>query len=168
MSEQKVMKPILEDAIHEILTGARQKTALDFAAWLRANKMAPAWASGDTWKASYGGTGLYYIKLRYCGWGEEKQYYWTVILYLNHMYEYEETIKNEDLQQFLLDGRFYCYGCNSKKPCLGGKSVTILGKEIKRVCSTALNKVFWQPDDTTISGIKRLLVLEKTARKGSV
>ena len=49
MPTQKKPKPEIENVIPEYLDGDMKKTALDFVAWLRANKMNPVWASANIW-----------------------------------------------------------------------------------------------------------------------
>jgi hypothetical protein len=49
--KQKNVRPKIEDNLGDILEGERLKHALEFITYLRANKMSPAWASENSWKA---------------------------------------------------------------------------------------------------------------------
>ena len=44
LDEQRKARPKIEDAIPEYMDGTMKAAALDFIAWLRANKMSPGWA----------------------------------------------------------------------------------------------------------------------------
>ena len=166
MSGQEKTKPLIEDVGIEYLDGDIRKDVLELVAWLRANKMTPAWASSTSWKASYKGTGLYYIQQHHGAWhGYTNEKSWTAVLYLNHLHEYQDTIMDEGLQKIVLDGVFYCYGCSARKPCFGGTDIKILGKDIKRACASSLFKTFIEIDKTTLVAIKKLLELEKKTRK---
>ena len=180
--QQRITKPLIEDVIPEYLDGDMKKNALNFIAYLRANRMKPLWHGLNTWKANDKGTGLYSIML--CeGDGEGWGYYgrprpkilpsWVVSPWLVHMCEYEESILSEGLQNLIWDNVFYCVhspgqsgkGCSSNKGCAGGHDVTILGKEFKGLCRCRPHASVLDPDEAAIHGIKRLLELERKARK---
>jgi len=60
--QQREVRPKLEDKICEYFDGDVRKSALDFAAWLRESKMAPRWASANSWKVMYKQKHVCYIK----------------------------------------------------------------------------------------------------------
>ena len=50
--KQSKTKPKIEEVIPEYLTGDNKQRALDFATWLRTNKMSPAWKITNGWSNS--------------------------------------------------------------------------------------------------------------------
>ena len=56
--EQKALKLKIEDEIPKFLDGEMKQSALDFIAYMRANKMQPAWLSTNSWKANYKGQNI--------------------------------------------------------------------------------------------------------------
>ena len=171
--EQKITKPLIEDVVSDFLCGDMKKNALDFIAYLRANKIKPVWAVTNGWKATYKGKVLYYIRLHTDEWKTShlKSLYgkhsWVVTLFIeDNMSKYEDTIIDEGLQNFIWDNVHQCMVCRS--PCHGKmpphRDTTALGKEIKGIChSRELTWVF-DPDETALNCIKRLLELEQNAR----
>ena len=129
-------KPVIEDLISEYLDGDMRKNALDFVAWLRANKLNPVCSGGKTFKTGYKGDVICTVKL-FQPWVASTNM-WAVNLYLHHADKYKETIESEGLQNIFFDDIIYCVhdsggagtGCDPKKPCAGGENRTILGKVI--------------------------------------
>jgi len=171
LSVQKIHKPNIEEVIPELLNGDMQKSALRFVAYLRENKMKPAWTLHNAWKAVYKGKPFYYIRL---GWGFGKERVnnninekWEVTPYLNHITEYEETIINEGWQNIIWDNLRRCKAC--VYGCSPGIDKIILGKELKGLCGGFLGGRFpvmvENPDEARINIIKKLLELEKNTRK---
>jgi hypothetical protein len=161
--EQKAIKPLIEDIIPEYLNGDAKSRALNFAAYMRENKMKPMWGGVvNSWKAVYKSKPICVIQMRKNHWKDK--YSWVLILNLKHMNEYEETIMNEDLQYTIWDNLFYCGGCHIP-PC-NKKNFIILDKEVQGICGgTYLFVRFGDPDEATINSIKRLLELEQQARE---
>ena len=54
-NQQKLTKPVIEDAICEYLSGETRRNALAFAAWLRANGTPPKWFRMIGWTVTYKG-----------------------------------------------------------------------------------------------------------------
>jgi len=168
LSVQKVIKPKIEDVIPEILKGTAKKTALDFIAYLRENKMNPAWTLHNAWKAMYKGKPICYIRLGWAfGKGEDNDNgKWEVTPYLNYINDYEYIIINEGLQNIIWDNLCFCKSCGNN--CAGSVERIILGKEIKNLCGGIIFNRFpvpvANPDDTDINNIKKLIELEKKAR----
>jgi len=84
-----------------------------------------------------------------------------VRLDLPRIYDYENAIIDEGFQQVVLEHISYCHKCAGCKP---GKNMTIFGRDLKDICITQI-LYFHDPDATAVSYIKRLLELEKQARK---
>ena len=171
--EQKNTKPLIEDVIQDVLCGEMKNNALGFIAYLRANKIKPVWAVTNGWRGTYKGKVLYYIRL-YNGWKEEEhmkdkygKHSWVVTLYIEHnMYKYEDDIMKEGLQNFIWNNVHDCMLC--RVPCHGKnpphKDMTVLGKEIKRLCRGRPLTWVFDPDEAALNCIKRLLELEQKAR----
>jgi len=168
--QQKATKPLIENYINEILDGGQKKNALAFVAYLRENKMKPAWTLINTWKAMHKGKNLYHINLRKLpfmndGWQEKfwGENTWLVKLYILNIKKYEEQIMHEGLQDFIWNNVRYCKNCNDKDDCVGRNKI-ILGKEIKNQCGIYPLVWAYDPDEEAIESIKRLIELEKQAR----
>ncbi|MCL2546921.1 MAG: hypothetical protein FWE06_06970 [Oscillospiraceae bacterium] len=171
MSIPKKAKPIIEESISKYLDGDMKITALDFVVYLRTIKLQPVWTAWNTWKVSYKGEVICTVHLL-----PEQKNPWAVALYLdclNDTNKYEDLIMGEGLQKIIFDNVVYCIyssngsgtGCSSNKPCVGGESRIILGKEIEGVCHFSRTFTLVEnPSETVINGIKRLIELEKTAR----
>jgi len=171
--KQSKTKPKIEEVIPEYLTGDNKQRALDFVAWLRANKMSPAWKITNGWSNSSRGI-LYYIRLplydshfrnlkQSDGIAWEKS--WVLTPYLHHIEQYEELIIKENLQDFILSGLHYCTPCPHRF-CATEK--TVFGNTIKNLCKGDLygGLALWyvNPSETELIQLKRLLKLEKQAR----
>jgi len=173
-NEQKEIKPLIEDVIPECLDGDMKKNALDFVAYLRANKMKPVHDRINTWKATCKGKVIFYINLRQTETHQNNRTpfwdgkYWNMRIYLDHMNLYEKQIIDEGMQNLIWDNLNYCKKCvgadGVNKPKLCTKTITVLGKEINNFGCWPLICAH-NPDEATINGIKRLLELEKRARE---
>lgn len=162
--DKKATKPKIEDVIPECLDGDVQKTALDFVAYLRINKMSPIWATGNSWKSSNKGKGICYVKI--------DQNKLLIIPLLDHLNRYKELLINENLQSFIWNNIIYypCKNCNPRCPTGRDRSATerdrtILGKKFNNFCTGRTPVYFYNPDEVTINFIKKLLVLESKERK---
>ena len=183
-----VEKPKLEELIPDYLDGDMKKTALDFIAYMRANKMPPAYRPSLRYKCNYKGSGICTISLpRTFGnpnpysdnefaqeWMSQENIKnnWVVIPQLDHLSWYEDKI-DEKMKNIIWDKKniYFCNGCWASNPnfpepreSCGPRPVkTIFGKEFKGLCGRGF---FWffNPDETTIGCIKKLLELEQMAR----
>ncbi|MDR0286700.1 MAG: hypothetical protein LBI03_03185 [Clostridiales bacterium] len=166
---QKKIKPNFEEKMKEILSVETQKSATDFVAYLRNNKMTLSWAGfKNAWKANCKGETICYVKLHNYendGSYENKKSLWVIYPCLNHINEYEDTIINEGLQDIIWDNVFKCINCRT--PC-NDQDKTILGKVCKNLCGTRQPIWFFDPNEETISCIERLLNLEQTARSKKI
>jgi len=182
--QQKLTKPLAEDIVPEYLVGGMAESAIQFAAWLRANKMKPAWVLTNQWRAVYKGRGICRITLTQPQI-KDPQWQWIVTAYLERLNDYEEIVVSENLQRFLWDNVYYCVQKPKDSPpaeefrhyalkwpcniwgCAPGKNITVCGKELTNICRNGNRQFFWchDPDDETITALKRLLELEKKARE---
>lgn len=181
-------KPNLEDLIPEYLDGDMKKNALDFISYMRANNMSPAYRPSLRFKCNYKGMGICTISLPrkfpnanpYSdnefaqAWmtKENNENNWVVIPQLDHLNEYEDLI-DEGMKKLIMDIKniYFCNGCWASNPnfpgprdCCGPRPVkTIFGKEFKGLCGRGF---FWffNPDETEIECIKKLMEFEKETR----
>ena len=179
--QQKAAKPLVEDLVSQHFDSEMKTLALDFAAHMRENKMKLTWTLTNQWKAVCRGRCVCYVGLEY-----DKNVSWTITPYLEHIKEYEETIINEGLQNFVLDNMIYCchadkherpknspaikhfglnYPCNLWN-CAPGADIVVCGVEIKNKCRNGNRRHYWfkDPDVTELKAVKRLLELEQQAR----
>jgi len=187
--QQKITKPAPEDIIPQFLGDDLKNTALNFIAWLRENKMSLRWgpSSANSWTAYSRSKPICTISLwEHCKLGHHRDFVdsrpggqpcWVIAPKLTNLELYNESIFNENLQDFVWDNAKSCVysernpnfgmakapGCNPNKHCRPGMDITVLGKVIKYNCGGfALS--FGNPDETTLIKVKRLLELEKQAR----
>jgi len=154
---QKIIKPRVEQLIPvHIIDINMQKSALDLAAYLRANKMSPGWYGINKWKGSGKSGTNCFIML----WDAYNS--WYVRLDLLHWQKYEETLISEGLQNIIWDSINHCHSCSG---CAPGSDATILGKEFKGLCRGLSVFNFNSPDENMMKNIKRLLELDIKAGK---
>ena len=172
LSVQKILKPKIEEVLPYYLYGEELESALKFIAYLRADKINPGWANvHNAWKGSYKGKPVYYIRLGREWVRDTKNVKWVIIVYLNHIREYEEKIFEESWQNIIWDDLHHCRRCNNG--CAPGVDRTILGKEFTGLCngifySGRFPVSFVNPVDTDIIIIKKMLELEKSFRAQSI
>jgi len=167
---QRALRPKIEAVIPLCVAVENQKNALDFVAWLRANKMTPGWSGvHNAWNAKSKGSTICKISLRNNGWdyieGGEN-YTWKIKLYLDNRDKYEELIINESLQHVIWDGIYECIGTclGGTKPCIGGNDYTVYGKVFKGVCGHSFYREIFDPGEAMLNSIKQLLAFEKQTR----
>ena len=171
MVTQNKLRPKIEEIIPEYLTCDNRKRALEFIAFLRENKIKPTWAIQNGWKATYKGKVLYYIRLpRYASHfrnlkqsdGTSWENSWVFTPYLHNMSNYEDSVINENLREFVLSGLHYCVPCAHR---LCPKEKTIFGNKIQNLCGGDLygGMALWyvNPNETEIGAIKSCWNLRK-------
>jgi len=156
--QQKAIKPLVEDIIPEYLDGDMKKNALDFVAWLRNNKMSPAWASANAWKVSYKSKSVCYLRLRFLD-RKLNNYSWVIETFFSDRIKYCDLLKSEGLLEHLSNNVWHCHGCGREPPhnCGMRRNVTDLGKEVKGVCGNNYLKFFCDPDEATVNGVMKLI-----------
>jgi len=168
---QREVKPKIEDVIHHYLDGDALEAASAFVAYLQADKLKLVWAGiHNAWKAAYKGKPVLYIRLNCRLWDENIYAKWVVTPYLMNLFEYEDEIIREGLQNSVWNGLWRCKACGHG--CSPGVDKTILGKELTGLCNgnffSGRNWVwFYDPDEMTVVSIKKLLEMEKRARAGA-
>ena len=167
LQEQKKTKPDIEETIPEYLNGNMKKAALEFAKYMRENKMQLRWAGfTNAWKAACRGKCICYVRLR--GNSDVRtrkngdKPFWVITPYLLNIKNYEDSVMNENLQDLIWDNMFDCMSCRT--PC-NTRDRTILGREFKSQCGGRQPVWVWDPDKAAVGKIIKLLELEKKARQ---
>jgi hypothetical protein len=118
--QQRKIRPKLEDKINEYFDGDIRESALDFAAWLRANKMSPRWASANSWKVMYKQKHVCYIKFDVEGYTlfdypvEERAWY----ISFNSFTEYYHDFKaHGELKDIVTESLLHCKRCSQCHNC---------------------------------------------------
>ena len=187
MPQKKIPKPTAEEVIPEFLGGEMKESALSFAAYMRENEMPlrQYTTARATQSAKCKGKEICRMVLYTA---DDKKFYdlrqpqgfqsWLVIPCLDHIDAYENAIVTEGLQNALWDNVKYCVwgensgftgmerGCSPSHRCAGGRDVTVCGKTLKGVgyCRTF---TFWDPGETEVKALKKLMEFEKKARECS-
>ena len=161
--EQRKTKPKIEDVIAETLDGDARREALDFAAYLRENKMSPVWTSANSWKCGYKGQGVCYIRLYGTQWGHTSgPDAWSVTLYGDNSEEYNEFVVNGNYRDIVWNSRASkkCFRCQPQRCAPKGQQDTFMGhkmvffgKEFENACCNG-DHGFSNPDERTLGYIK--------------
>ena len=179
---QKGNRPKIDAVINNCLDGDLQRSALDFAAYMRDNNMPFRLFTSTTrsQRANYKNQVICMINI-YAeeDWNhvdiarEGDPQHWSIAPHLLNMDKYLDAIKNEQLQIDFNGRIWWCKhgihgyertgGCAPDKSCAGGKDMTVFGDKFAGVCRWS-----WlpakNPDAATINKIKKLLELEQQAR----
>ena len=163
MSE-KVTKPKIEEIITDVLAGDALENALDFVAFLRANKLSPRWASLNAWAVSHKNQRICYIRL----YGtahyhnlEDGSWHINHVNYGQTSFagdDGEQLISDEKLKDMVWNNVKHCSRCYNCKP---GNVVTVLGKQFDKVCHSWL--MMKNPDIVTLGCAKRIVLMKKQA-----
>lgn len=178
-SEKRVFMREIEDRIPLILTDSAIAAAQEFAAYLREKKIKLKWTG---LQHNYSETGQTHVGkgICYIGLGDMhlrgKKDGWLISVTLENLDKYAEAIIDEGLQDFIWDNIYFCDktpadACNGGEKsiyaCHRGIDLTVLGKELKYVCRLRNKTVcvyVYDPDETAISRVKRLIELELSER----
>jgi len=164
-------KPNFEDVIPDYLESGYMEAALGFAGFLRENNFIArlSTTNTETWKAAHKSKIICTVHLK--SWTKDAK--WLIVPHLDNLHKYAEQVFGEGLQDTVWNGIVICNGCPPSKggrrsvnrPCIGGRDGTILGRDFKGICVNIPLTRVWDPNETEISIIKRLLELEKQARE---
>ena len=170
MTEQKITKPKFEETVSNLFDGDMKKSALDFLAQLRENKISISRSNSDNWKISCKGMNL--GKIMWLGHNS-----WTIETYGDDSKEFEKFIENENLQEIMQNNYFKCRLCNPKLCSLQAKkpennfygfTKTYFGKELNNTCKHWLGGVFRNPNEQTLDCIKKILIYKKQMERGGI
>ena len=162
--KQKAEKPRIEEVIPDYLSGEMRALALDFAAYLREKKMSPGWASGNSWKSSYKGKGICYVKLLSFV-REKNRYSWAIALLPSDWRRYENWLESDGLMETLSANPWYCHGCGRPdgESCGRKRDAEVNGRTIEGVCGNNFLTWFCDPNAEAMDAIKRILEKERAS-----
>ena len=149
-TEQKLIKPKIEDIILECLNDEKKQASLDFVFYIKSLKMTPRWTNKNAWVVSYKGKGV-------C-----KIYVWDNGWFIRPSFNYDYTdelmtfIVENKLEETIWNNIYHCRACGKSPATCMQKSKIILGKEFKGVCSCVLFQ-FQNPNTNTIECVKKLI-----------
>lgn len=149
---KKAVKPRIEDVIHDVVKEEYQQAALDFVGYIRSNKMTPAWASTNSWKVSYKGQCLCYI--RTAGTAhyhnlDDGSWHIHFAVYTDSIYDI--ALSGEAVQMIWSNVK-HCTRCGN---CIPANHLTINGKEFDNVCHQWLT--IKNPDTDALDCVKKLV-----------
>ena len=153
---QKNIRPKIEDVVVDILHGDALKNALDFFAYLRANKMNPQWSSANAWKINYKKQSVCHIRAygsaHYNDLNEPGS--WHIQPYIG---EYNESQLSDEFKQVVWKNIKHCPFCGNCRL----KFRTIFGKEYHNACEGKI--AFKNPNVEAIECAKKLIELRREA-----
>jgi len=143
--------PKFEEAVSLYLDSFDERErALDFCAWLRANKLSPvAGNSGYNWYVSQNKQRILQLKMYNDTWYITTR--WEII---------DELINKEALKEVLWENICYCTLCNTRGCPWGTRDFNLFGREFKGVCRQFMLRI-GNPDAHTINLIKEFLMARK-------
>jgi len=150
-------KPIsIEDKINAALSGDAQSNALDFVAFLRANRISfNSNGNGGEWSGwDVGGTVGNSIGYIIVNGAEEFPGPWTI--WFNSCDFFGGA--DDELKEAAWAHASPCGKCKGWENC-GGGARTIFGKEFDRLCHSPM--IFMNPDAQTLEHAKKLLLMLK-------
>ena len=171
---KKGNRPKIEEVISSCLDGDLRSTALDFAAFMRENKMPLKLYTSTTrsQRAIYKGRLICHVivfaendwdKVGNHNLGDPQ--YWNLSIILDETEKYKEIIESENLSDIQWNEVFYC-GCKDKSHCINpGVDRTALNEKFKNLCCWR-GPYVRNPNEANIMKVKRLLKLEQKARDG--
>jgi hypothetical protein len=150
LDEEREITPQIEDEIRALLAGDLQETALQFAAYLRENQMAPRrWFGPRYWRIPYE---EYYL----CSIFMDKDR-WRVFFFSgDYSGEFDEGFKKAVQESVML-----CISCTGDD-CPKGKEMTVFGRKFADACFQ-FPVQFVNPNGFTLKWIMELLEYWKGA-----
>jgi len=156
MSE-KTMKLQIEDVIKDVLNGDTLKNAIDFIAYLKANKINPQWSATNVWKISYKSYSVCFIRLYGAAdYHGLKSGSWHIVPFIG---EYEASSLSDELKEIVWANQKTCRGCGQ----CALKLNKVFGKEFGYACEKSI--VFDNPDAKDMECVERLIELRRSEIK---
>lgn len=159
--ERKKAKPQAEEEINVLLTGERQRSALEFVSYVRSLRMTPQWTSTNSWAVSYKGKRVCYIKLVM----RQDENGWYIRPAVRYNEELRDFCREEHLEDIMLDNVHFCVGCGKCKP---GTTAMFFDKELKHVCSSPIDFEFHNPNVEALECAKKLVEYRRTEIVGEM
>jgi len=139
-----------------------QNAVMDFVAYLRESKLELKRVGVSRWVFKHNKQQILSLFLgRNADWWC-KNTYWYIDITPLFLHEYEDSIINIGLQDFVLSNIKYCVNCSLG--CFPGKNAVILHAETTGICMTEQFIYFCDPDAEVVAGIKKFMELEKDVR----
>lgn len=155
--ELKNVKPEIEDVLGTVLPSDALKNALNLIAFLRENKLKPAWSATNVWKVTYKTYTVCFLRVygaaEYHGLQEGT---WHVIPFIG---EYEASALSDECKEIVWEKKRTCENCGICSLQLGH----VFGREYDHACEKSI--VFTNPDARDVECIKRLIELRRNAVK---
>ena len=147
----KNAKPIIEDIIGNILSGDALKNALDFVAYLRANKLNPQWSATNAWKVSSKTFNVCFIRLHgaadYHNLAEGE---WHILPFIG---EYKADTLSDEFKELVWQNKKNCRTCGQ----CALKLNMIFGKEYDNACEGSI--LFLNPNEKAVECAKKIIEL---------
>lgn len=157
MSEQKIVKPIIEDVINDVLSGEALKNALSYIAHLRENKMNPLWSATNAWKITYKTFTVCFIRLHGAAdYHNLETGSWHILPFIG---EYEDSLLSDEMKEVVWENKKNCKTCSLCALQLD----TIFGKKFNTACEGSI--LFVNPDVEAVECAKALIALRRKAIK---
>ena len=164
--EQRRTKPVLEEYIVACLSSDMQQDVLAFLDYCKAKKISYPWSSTNTWTLKAKGKSIGLIWLGgdkvdgLVNYDEVNVNRWSVGVGFVELFQHDDFIIKENMQNFIKSKIKHCTGCNSR--CAPGYNQEIHGKTYRNICGlwildakTCIN--FNNPDAAAIDKVKRII-----------
>jgi hypothetical protein len=154
---EKTVKPKIEDVICKVLNGDAQKNALDFVAYLRENKLNPAWSAKNVCTVSSKTFRVCFIRLHGAA-----DYHnldvgcWNISPFIG---EYEDDTLADKYKEIVWANKKDCQSCSQ----CALKLDAIFGKNFPHSCEGSI--LFVNPDTKTVECVKQLIALRRNEIK---
>lgn len=153
----KDAKPQIEAAIGKVLDGDALKNALGIVAYLRENRMNPAWSAANVWKVSYKTYTVCFLRVygvtEYHGLQAGT---WHIIPFIG---DYEASAISDECKEMVWEKKRTCLNCG--RCCLELQSG--FKKEYDYACEKSI--VFTNPTAGETAFVKKLIDLRRNAIK---
>ena len=163
--KQKNVRPKIEDVLFDALEGDALKNAQDFLAFIKENKMTPSWASANSWKVSYKGKGVCYIRLHGVAWYPMDASSWHLSLFAQYDKHLRELIldESEAIKTHVYNQVAASETCGG---CMPGVDRKQAGKEFASICACT-SFGMKNPNDNFLEFAKKLVAIRRDAIKNN-
>jgi len=162
--QQKKARPKVEDMICEYFEGEIKQNALDFVAWLRANKLSPRFGATNAWYIYHGNENFCSIRIESKAWPTvelEPEKTAFCICFAAYTEYHNELLNTEELKEAVIAGLKPCTDCSPN--CERTEELpiaTVCGEKIENVC-VPYYLVFNDPGAEIIERIKEVIICTK-------
>jgi len=149
--QQKTVKPLIEDIAGDFIDGDKLRNLLDFLSFLKGHKLTPRWQSGNSWKVSYKGKGVCFIKIVGASW-----FVMLSALTREKCFVGYDGYFSDELKEFVWENIKSGWCPNNCK----GRSRIVFGKEFNDFCTCWAIRIE-NPDGVAVELSKRLILAIK-------